>query len=190
MSKVIILNAPPGAGKDTIGRLLAQNYDGVHLHSFKQPMFDIAAIILGGAKYESFLRLYNNRKTKEIKSPILGNLSPREFMIWISEDVIKPRFGKAYFGERMVESILSRPDHETAVITDGGFPEETLALVGAGFEVLVCRLHRRGYGFGGDSRNYLHMPEVIEPFVYDEADLYLQDNDPMQTVRQINGLTL
>ncbi|WBF80830.1 hypothetical protein DDONNNOJ_00007 [Citrobacter phage BSwS KMM3] len=48
MAKIIILNAPPGAGKDTIGKMISFYSPGeqCRIISFKEPMFDIALAIL------------------------------------------------------------------------------------------------------------------------------------------------
>lgn len=191
MNKVIILNGCPGVGKDTIGFMLASMNLGmdVRMLSFKTPMFDIARAILGDANYDYFLFLYNNRLHKEKPDSILNGKSPREFMIWISETIIKPEFGNDYFGRRMVEAVKS--DSSTAIITDGGFTEETIALIEAGIQVHVCRLHRDGFTFEGDSRSYLHLPiDWHGVNGYTEIDLDLVDDTPLHTAIQITDLYL
>lgn len=188
MSKVIILNAPPACGKDTIGSIIAdmnQIY-GVRMLSFKAPMFEIARAILGDANFDYFMFLYNDRLHKEKPDSILNGKSPREFMIWISEAIIKPEFGNDYFGRRMVEAVKSGT--APAIITDGGFTEETIALIEAGIQVHVCRLHRDGFAFEGDSRNYLHLPVGWQGVNgYTEEDFQLRDGDPDYTASVITG---
>lgn len=187
MSKVIILNAPPACGKDTIGSIIAdmnQIY-GVRMLSFKAPMFEIARAILGDANFDYFMFLYNDRLHKEKPDSILNGKSPREFMIWISEAIIKPEFGNDYFGRRMVEAVKS--GSSPAIITDGGFSEETEALIYSDIQVHLCRLHREGFTFEGDSRNYLHMPELIGVNGYTEEDFQLRDGDPGYTASVITG---
>ncbi|AWD92220.1 hypothetical protein HOT14_gp20 [Escherichia phage vB_EcoS_IME347] len=188
MSKVIILNAPPACGKDTIGSIIAdmnQIY-GVRMLSFKAPMFEIARAILGDANFDYFMFLYNDRLHKEKPDSILNGKSPREFMIWISEAIIKPEFGNDYFGRRMVEAVKSGT--APAIITDGGFTEETIALIEAGIQVHVCRLHRDGFTFEGDSRNYLHLPVGWQGVNgYTEEDFQLRDGDPDYTASVITG---
>ena len=188
MSKVIILNAPPACGKDTIGSIIAdmnQIY-GVRMLSFKAPMFEIARAILGDSRFEYFMFLYEDRLYKEEPESMLNGKSPREFMIWISESIIKPEFGNNYFGLRMVEAVKSGT--APAIITDGGFPEETIALIEAGIQVHVCRLHREGFTFEGDSRNYLHLPVGWQGVNgYTEADFQLRDGDPDYTASVITG---
>lgn len=188
MSKVIILNAPPACGKDTIGSIIAdmnQIY-GVRMLSFKAPMFEIARAILGDSNFDYFMFLYEDRLHKEKPDSILNGKSPREFMIWISEAIIKPEFGNDYFGRRMVEAVKSGT--APAIITDGGFSEETIALIEAGIQVHVCRLHREGFTFEGDSRNYLHLPVGWQGVNgYTEEDFQLRDGDPDYTASVITG---
>lgn len=186
MAKIIVLNAPPGAGKDTIGKMVSFYSPGeqCRLISFKQPMFEIALAILGKEKYNRFILAYDDREQKEKPHDFLNGMTCREFMIWISEDVIKPRFGNGYFGKRFAEE-AERSDIPV-ICTDGGFPDEIIELIRGGHEVKVCRLHRQGYTFQGDSRDYIRISSARDNASgYREYDYTLTDGDPMQTVRQI-----
>ena len=102
-------------------------------------------------------------------------------MIWISEDVIKPQFGDQYFGVVMAEAV--RDSHVPVVITDGGFPDEVKPLVSAGIQANICRLHRDGYTFAGDSRDYLNLEGYHHRIV--TRDYILVNGDPMHTMIQI-----
>lgn len=190
MAKIIILNAPHGAGKDTIGKLIEEHSPNrVRMISFKQPMFNIALAILGARRYGDFIMAYNDRETKEKPLDFLMGMSPRQFMIWISEDVIKPKFGNDYFGRRFDE--VAKESDDPVICTDGGFSDEVIALIEAGHEVKLCRLHRRGFGFQGDSRSFIHLPIGWQGVNgYKDADFYLVDNRPMETVKNIINLYL
>lgn len=185
MAKIIILNAPPGAGKDTIGNMVERwSREHVVKMSFKAPMFEIALAILGSHDYGKFLDAYNDRERKEKPLDILSGKTPREFMIWISEDVIKPQFGKQYFGKRFNQE--ARKSVYPIICTDGGFQDEVIALIEAGHNVQVCRLHRENFTFEGDSRNYIQLPIGWHGVNgYGEHDLFLRDGDPMRTVKEI-----
>lgn len=182
---IIILNAPPGAGKDTIQRMIREYADYIHPGEFKAPMFEIAKSMLGADGYSEFIRLYDNRETKERPCTVCGNLSPRDFMIWISETVMKPRFGNRVFALRAYENYLSLDHDEVMVFSDGGFPDEVQALVEFGATVKLFRLHREGYDFSGDSRRYIHLPALIGSRDYEEFDVELIDGDAMSAVREI-----
>lgn len=148
---IVILNAPPATGKDTIGGILA-DWHGWKALSFKKPMFDLANSLLGEDKYAQFLELYNDRSTKDKPTSICGGLSPRDFFIHISEKMCKPLFGEQYFGERFLELVSNEV---TTVVTDGGFHQEVRPMLDAGHRVVIVRLFRKGYDFSNDSRRYL-----------------------------------
>ncbi|YP_009965920.1 ATP-binding protein [Escherichia phage SECphi27] len=180
---IIILNGPPGCGKDTIAAYLTGHRYPAVKASFKQPMFDIAFSMLGVYRYDEFMDLYNDREQKEKPQVILGGKSPRQFMIWISEDVMKPVFGEQYFGRRMVEEINEMYRDLAVVISDGGFPEEIKPLVKAGHEVHICRLHRDGFTFAGDSRDYIDLSGYH--YRIHHYDFHLQEGKPELAVSEI-----
>lgn len=94
-----------------------------------------------------------NSASRMSKSPY-WNLSIREAMIYVSEIICKPRFGKNYFGESRAKSVKGGE-----IITDGstGFQEELPPLIERlGQEnIILLRVHRDGCTFEGDSRNWI-----------------------------------
>jgi hypothetical protein len=84
------------------------------------------------------------------------NLSIREAMIYVSEVLIKPRFGKDYYGQARVKYMQSSGE---GIWTDGSaaFVEELYPLIKylGQDNILLIRVHREGYNFDGDSRNYI-----------------------------------
>lgn len=174
---ILILNAPAGAGKDTIGKLLKEKH-GVDLRCFKQPMFDIAKACLGEENFSVFMEKYDNRLTKELPLDMLGGMSPREFFIHISENWCKPIFGDEFFGERFAADL---PIDNTVVVTDGGFSREVMPMIARNHPVVIVRLFRSGYGFEGDSRSYLkeedfqHLPTFRRPRF---LNVELLENEP------------
>ncbi|AEM24788.1 ATP-binding protein [Cronobacter phage ESP2949-1] len=184
MAKVIILNAPPRTGKDTLANriceLLKERGVRVHSLSFKLPMFQIAQAMLGAEDYVEFLAAYDDRERKEKPLPVLNGKSPREYMIWLSEEVMKPSFGVNYFGRRIAGAIsnITRLDGQVVIMSDGGFPEEIDPLMARGHEVHVVRLSRPGYVFegSGDSRNYINQPGLSTLPNYNEHDVALVDD--------------
>ena len=155
--KCIILNSPPNAGKDFAAETIKSMY-GAEVCSFKKPMFDIAKTMTG-LDEKAFMEIYNNRERKESPQRAFYGYSPRSFMIWLSEDVCKPHFGKDYFGK--VAASNSCTERGT-VFSDGGFPEEIAPLVAKfGAEnVLIVRFTRNGAVYEGDSRDYIKEEQV------------------------------
>lgn len=170
---ILILNGPPGCGKDTIAGILHDKH-GYSIRSFKEPMWSVAKSILTPSEYDLFVRLYMNRETKDEPQEFLGNLSPRGFFIHISEVFVKPLLGTSQFGKLAAWGGLA---YKT-VFPDGGFPAEVNEFAGDKRTLLV-RLHREGYSFEGDSRDY------IEDAPVRSMDILLFDNEPMKAVDQI-----
>ena len=178
MSKIIILNGPASVGKDTIGNALAKDYNCIPT-SFKRPMFEISASILGARAFSKFITAYDDRDQKELPHDFLGGKTCREFMIWISEVVVKPLFGKRHFGKLMSEHITMNDNGFTFVCTDGGFPDEIIPLVEDGHDVTVVRLFMDGKTFSGDSRDYIRIKEshLTDYYAYQEHDVHLVNGD-------------
>ena len=152
--RVIILNGPPNIGKDTLGNNV-QQLIGWPRMEFKEALYRETASYYG-VDLVTFAMLASGRTTKEVPMPTLGGLSPRQAMIHVSEEVIKPKFGKQFFGAKAYELIQTLDDStDTVVFSDGGFVEEAEYLVGMGCEVHIIQLHAEGRDFGNDSRNYI-----------------------------------
>lgn len=178
MAKIIILNGPASVGKDTIGNALAADYNCIPT-SFKRPMFEIAESILGARAFSKFITAYDDRDQKEIPHDFLGGKTCREFMIWISETVVKPLFGNQQFGKLMSEHIRICDEGFTFVCTDGGFPDEVIRLVEDGHDVTLVRLFMDGKTFAGDSRDYISIMGLLSPRYkrYREHDVHLVNGD-------------
>lgn len=105
-------------------------------------------------------------------------LSIRQAMIYISEIIIKPRFGSDYFGVARAKAIQ---EDEIAVDSSTGFVEELPPLIERlGQEnILLIRIHREGATFEGDSRNYIPDGVITNTAdvnsVYGKLDEYLEE---------------
>lgn len=171
--KCVILNGPPGCGKDTISKLLLAH--GFAQCENKESMHDIA-LAMSGIDRKRWFRRYNNREKKELPWDELNGMSIREFMIYISEVCVKTAFGNAQFGKLATRSALSK--NSNVVFSDGGFQEE-MGMLQEGFgadNVLLVQLFRAGHSFDGDSRNYL------KPAGSPCLPLYLHEGDPDSAV--------
>lgn len=179
MAKIIILNGPASIGKDTIGNALEKDYNCIPV-SFKRPMFEIASSMLGAKAFSKFITAYDDRDQKEMSHDFLGGKTCREFMIWISESVVKPLFGNQQFGKLLSEQITQISDGGFPFIcTDGGFPDEIIRLVEDGHDVTLVRLFMDGKTFDGDSRDYIRIKESHFPDYkkYNEHDVHLVNGD-------------
>ncbi len=158
--KVVILNGPPGCGKDVLADYLVQNtsarlYGDNHKREFKAKLFQVAAV-LASIPVPRMVEL-NGRNTKELPSEELpGNRSPRQWLIYVSEVLVKPHLGLQYFGQAAAATLTD--EIGVYFFADGGFDteaKEIAAKVGKD-NLLVIHLTRPGCSFIGDSRNYVH----------------------------------
>jgi hypothetical protein len=149
----IIFNGPPGSGKDEACSFLKTNYGFKHLQ-FKDQLFLETASHFN-VSLDWFMSSYNDRKIKEKPEAELNGLSRRQALIHVSEDIIKPKFGKDYFGVKTSEKIDLVSSY---CFSDGGFVEEVLPVINTvGHEnICIVQLIRNGSSFSFDSRNYIH----------------------------------
>lgn len=155
---IILFNGPPGSGKDA-----AADYFGrlgfKHL-SFKYQLYK-ETVKYFDVNYDWFMDGYKNREVKEIPSSLLGHMSRREAMIYVSEKVIKPRKGLDYFGKQVANEIKDGVDY---AISDGGFIDELVPVINkVGSEnFILVQLTRDGCDYSSDSRRYFDGNVVFE----------------------------
>jgi len=150
---IVIFNGPPGSGKDEAASYYKENFGFGNL-SFKYQLFK-ETIAHFGVDRDWFMEGYEDRSSKERKEVVLGDRSRREALIHVSEDIIKPTKGKAYFGEQVAAEI---EDNNHYAIADGGFVEELQPLIErVGAEnIFLVQLTRDGHDYSSDSRRYFN----------------------------------
>jgi dephospho-CoA kinase len=151
MKKIILLNGPPGVGKDTIANILIEKYGGVNL-KFTQPLRDSVCAIFG--ILDSELDFRKNRPIDPAKS----NYRIRDAMIDIAEIVIKPNVSKDWFANILLNKIN---DQDLIIISDLGFIRELEVIYASlkdTYEFELWKIYRTGKDFARDSRNYVEFP--------------------------------
>jgi hypothetical protein len=151
--KYIIFNGPPGSGKDEACHFLKVNYGYRHLQFKDQLFIDTAEYF--NVSLDWFLSDYDNRSTKEMPVKELNGFSRRAALIHVSEDIVKKKYGKDYYGLKTAEKIDSVSDY---CFSDGGFIEEVLPVINTVGQDNICivQLYRNGCYFSSDSRNYIN----------------------------------
>lgn len=181
--RIILLNGPVGCGKDYIAEALIMCLGGTK-KEFKDELYKATAEHFG-LQLHRFKELATGRKSKEVPfypmdyeeyeklCNFLGKVnkyengedvlaSPRELLIYTSELVYKPMYGKDYFGVRAAEQM----DEGNNYVSDSGFVEEAeVQVVEHGKEnVLLIRIHRDGAEFSPeDSRSYINLDHIGVP---------------------------
>lgn len=177
--KVILLNGPPNSGKDASALLLKELFGEGEHRAFKDVLYEETAKYFN-VDLNWLTSMATDRTTKESPTRSLFDrslnplvrfalflfsyirpvgFSPRQALIHVSENIIKPRFGDTYFGHKLLDAIQTSGSDLTYV-SDSGFIKEIHPLVEAGLEVYVLRLKREGCTYNGDSRRYLTDEEL------------------------------
>ncbi len=165
----VILNGPPNSGKDTIADLLVEEC-GYTKHQMKDTLYEETAKHFE-CRLDLFKRVAMDRDAKETPFTMLNGLTPREALIHVSETIIKPKYGKDYFGESQAFECIRQGSYK-AVFSDGGFPEEIGPLTEIFNNVLIFHLFKSGTSFEGDSRNYVSgFPNTFALVIVDEKPL-------------------
>jgi len=160
--KIILLNGPPRCGKDTLAELYTKRYNSAW-GSFKERLIEITLAIYG---VESHIWFGWYEEDKEKPRRELDFQSCREALIFVSEEVIKPKFGESFFGKAAAGTcrVAEYCEYDYIIFSDSGFPEEALPLCNlVGPEnVMVVRMGREGTDFSNDSRRYLRTDDLPE----------------------------
>ena len=181
---VLILNAPPRAGKDSLAEYIRLNIckhiENVvpSVSSFKKypsRIIDTLRDISGISKEEWEDRYYSD--LKDYPWVKLNGISQRQFIVKVCEELVKPVFGDSVFGNAAKHSIISKintslPSRSHSllfVLTDGGFKEEVEPIIKAGnslglFDVVIAQWYAEGvdYESNNDPRKKLSSEDFKE----------------------------
>ena len=168
---VIMFNAPPRAGKDTACEILMRKFpESVKYEYFKEYLYKESAKVLG-LDFNFWASVCQNGDLKD--KPMLrlqtgeaeGSLTPRDILINVAENILKPKHGKDCIANATAHKIAKTIQQFKAekgynpiiVVPDLGFPYEADAVrtIIPSAEVAVVHIKREGYTFEGDSRNYV-----------------------------------
>lgn len=159
---IIVLNGPPNSGKDVCAKYLEENDIGMHVE-MKTKLIEIACVMADISERAWYCR-YDNRELKEQPWDVCGGLSQRQFLIKISEEWVKPLFGKDYFGVMANNELMATPTEKVFIFSDGGFVEELKGLADKDTDLLIIRLHRPGADYSGDSRSYVDPSGLLDSY--------------------------
>ena len=161
--RLILINGPAGAGKDTGGNALLAAFPGAVVIKFAETVKRVAHDLYALPPHTPIDAFED---CKDRRSSIFMGRTPREVYIEVSERMVKPRLGERWFGD-MFERRAVRAWHAGApmvIATDSGFvaeAEPVLAGIGRNHALLI-RVHAdaRGKSFAGDSRSHIELPGV------------------------------
>lgn len=168
---VIIMNGPPFSGKDTAADIIEKKYSATHLR-FKTKIYQLVSLIYN-LDLDTFIDIATDVEKKD-KDVLADGKTARELLIYVSEQCIKPAYGKDYFGIDVGDKI-KKTDNKYFVISDSGFVDELHAMIKSaeftGDNITIIRLFKEGCNFDNDSRDYIPT-EVIESLNIACHDIY------------------
>jgi DNA polymerase III delta prime subunit len=154
--KFVLLNGPPGCGKDTATSQLVPYLNFVHL-KFAAPLKRMVCGLLQCSMSElEATKDIPNRTLRYENYTTQRDDTPRQLLIALSEELLKSRYGNSYFGTALwTEATAS--SGELFIVSDCGFESEVGRLIySAGpSNCLLIQIHRQGCNFDNDSRSYL-----------------------------------
>jgi len=155
--KIIFLNGPPRSGKDTIAQYMMTKLPNVRHRKFSTRLKQAAKEMfnLSPELYKD-LELSGNNALKDEPLPELLGKSWRQALISLSEDYMKPTYGKDVFGQLLQIELMRRAPGPFTVISDSGFDYEAVPIIEyfGPRNCFLWRLHRPGCDFSKDSRSH------------------------------------
>lgn len=157
---LILLNGAPRAGKNTVAAHLADfwGFDQLslawRLRWYATDLYESAI----NNRYDPDARMrpdiFFDDAVKDKPSPYLGEHTPREVLIRLSEGYFKPLFGVDFWAQQLAQ-FIRRERPPRAVVTDLGFPYEVAPLAATSDRTVLFRVYRPGFTYAGDSRGYV-----------------------------------
>lgn len=177
--KIILVNGPPRAGKDTVSRILndAINISSRRFAEIRKFTYPLDRVLRGVVEASYLGQKYTFEQVREdLKDqPVLHDGStPRQFLIKLSEELFKPAGGPTVLGRWAAVDIETSPCPDpslrTIIFSDSGFYQEVYGLQGAlttitPDEIVVVQVHRDGCSFENDSRAWLDLRDIGIPLI-------------------------
>lgn len=166
--KVVIFNSPPQSGKDDSVTFLKSKYKNIHHCEFKAKLINIVCELYDITR-DQFDLVYTNQ-TKDEPCEYFDGMTPRAALIYVAEKIVKPAFGKDYFGKHACKSLQAG---KINVFTDGGFYDELKPVIdvcGAANATIV-EIVRDGKSFDEDARSLVAMEGVERMIVQNNSEL-------------------
>ncbi len=149
--RIILLNAPPRAGKDTVANIICSAYPKARHLKLSYNLKNICHKI-----YNLDVKTEHFDDKKDIPSKVFLGKTPREIYIQFSELYMKAIHGENIWYKLLYKEIMNDKKSDIFVISDLGFQKEyDNFLQDFGEMVSLIKISRDGCDFKNDSRGYV-----------------------------------
>jgi hypothetical protein len=180
LPQYMFLNGPPGSGKSTFAERLDETSAGIWIDSFAEPVremilhvfFPDEAITPGFSLKDPKIKQKNLFEFAalfdlDLEGTIINRSGMpastiEEAMTSFADDYMRKLFGADVLGRLCYRRCMGIPWGKHFIIDDAEHPDDTKFIidqVGAENCALI-RIHRAGFEFRGDNRDYLSFPGV------------------------------
>jgi hypothetical protein len=180
---IIFLNGPPHSGKDTVAGIIKKLLPNCGEYKMSKPLKDAFKSIF------PFPPEFSAKLLEEYKDEPFYNgidITPRQFQINLSEELIRPMFGKDVFGNIACMSLRQMP-YKHIVISDSGFEEEIKPIfkMFGPQRTLGIVISRTGCDYDNDSRSDLdfHSLGITWDLLDNKYDLELLEEQVKRILR-------
>jgi hypothetical protein len=172
--KLILLNGPAGSGKTTSAKILSMEFNIPFMHVAETLKTRTCGLF--NTRHE--WRWYEDKKDEPLED-FLG-LSPRQAYIFVSEEVLKKKFGQDIIGRLVATQVahyfafqVSNAHLPVMVLDSFSFIDELrcLKVVTDIRNMLIIRLYRQKHTFENDSRGYIMTENVRTVDVENDNDI-------------------
>lgn len=154
--KIIAFNGPPRSGKDTLKRLIIDEFidKNIKTYTLSDILIEATCVMYGIGRDEWDERYHTDQKDEPWE--LLFGLSQRQALIGLSEEYLKPKHG----GDVIAKMFLKRLEYFDeccdidVLLIDTGFTEEFKHIVNSfgRDNVMLIRVKREGCDYSNDSR--------------------------------------
>lgn len=186
--KIVLLNGPPGAGKDTVAHALHELVPKGRVLKFAEPLKNAAAGIYFGGR-RSLFDAYDTYERKGIPEDVFLGKTCREVQIAISEIFLKKFHTNKVFGQLLATEIECIQRHPLPVshffISDSGFREEAEVLIDkfGAKDIVLFRIYRQGHDYKNDSRSYIELRDLGVA----QYDVMNHEDQPDYVIQQVQN---
>jgi len=159
LNVAILLNGPPGVGKDTLADILCKDPQFLKME-YKEGLRQATISHFHIHEFAEYaLNLFADRELKEVSSDLFDGLTPREALIHV-DTVLKEKHGKSMVGEWAAKAVqdeiqFNEKNNLVFVFSDSGFEEEARQVAEMVDLTIVVRLRHNDFNFDNDSRDYV-----------------------------------